>query len=131
MADFRHLRWLEGRWRGTLPAGGYFYEQYRSLDDSTIAMHAFADSTFSRATDSARLTLRNAVIANEGIGARWVATQIDSSTVEFVPRVGASNGFGWARESANRWTATLHSTDSAGRMQHTVYPMERIERSRP
>ena len=131
LADFRHLRWLEGRWRGTLPQGGYFYEQYRSLDDSTIAMHAFADSTFTRATDSARLSLRNAVIANDGIGARWVATRIDSSSVEFVPRVGASNGFGWTRESPTRWTATLHGTDSAGRTQHTVYSMERVNPARP
>jgi hypothetical protein len=126
LADFRHLRWLEGRWKGTLPQGGYFYEQYRSLDDSTIAMHAFADSTFTRATDSARLTLRNAVIANEGIGARWVATRIDSAFVDFVPRVGATNGLSWARESPNRWTATLHGADSAGRTQRTVYPMERV-----
>ena len=58
LQDFARLRWLKGSWRGGLPDGGYFYERYGLLDDSTIAMHSFADSTLARATDSARVGLR-------------------------------------------------------------------------
>ena len=130
LAQFAQLRWLEGRWRGGLPDGGSFYEQYRWLDDSTIAMHAFADSTFARATDSSRVSLRFGVVANEGITARWVATRLDSAAVEFVPRRGASNGFSWVRESPDRWTATLSPSRDGG-IRSTIYHMERIGRVAP
>ena len=125
LAQFQQLRWLEGRWQGGLPDGGSFYEQYRWLDDSTIAMHGFADSTFTRATDSARISLRYGVIANDGAAARWVAHGLDSTSVHFVPGRGASNSFSWVRESPTRWTATLQS-NREGRAQSTVYRMQRI-----
>ena len=64
--DFAHLGWLVGSWRGRLPDGGSFYERYRLLDDSTIAMRGYADSTFARATDSARITLRAGTVAEFG-----------------------------------------------------------------
>lgn len=131
LAQFAQLRWLEGRWRGALPQGGSFYEQYRWLDDSTIVMHSFADSTFARATDSSRVSLRYGVVANEGITARWVATRLDSAAVEFVPRRGASNGFSWVRESPDRWTATLQSPSRDGGIRSTIYHMERIGRVAP
>jgi hypothetical protein len=126
LADFRQLGWLEGRWRGSLPNGGYFYEQYAWRDDSTIVMHSFADSTFARATDSARIVFRARVVANEGATARWEATRLDSVSVEFIPIRGASNSFAWLRESPTRWTATLRSADREGRSRQTVYRMERF-----
>jgi hypothetical protein len=125
LQDFRRLRWLEGSWRGKLPDGGHFYERYRVLNDSTIVMRGFADSTFASATDSARITLRGGTVADEG-GARWVATRLDSSAVDFASERDASNNFTWVRESPDRWTATLRSTDRQGHAQTTVYPMERI-----
>lgn len=125
-AQFGQLRWLEGRWRGGLPDGGSFYEQYRWLDDSTIAMHGFADATFTRATDSARISLRYGVIANDGAAARWVAQGLDSSSVHFVPMRGASNSFSWVRESPTRWTATLQSPAREGPATSTVYRMQRV-----
>jgi hypothetical protein len=124
--DFAALRWIEGSWRGTLPDGGYFYERYRFSNDSTIVMHGFADSTFANATDSARITLRDGKVYDEGATARWAATRLDSNVVAFQRVQGASNSFSWGRESPNRWTATLHSTDRSGRVRTTVYPMERV-----
>ncbi len=125
--DFGQLRWLEGSWRGQLPDGGYFFERYRVQDDSTIVMHGFPDSTFARATDSARITLRNGIIADEG-STRWVATRLDSSIVDFTSEKNASSGFSWARESPDRWKATLRSLNREQQPQTTVYPMERIAR---
>lgn len=123
--DFARLRWLEGSWRGQLPDGGFFHERYRFVDDSTIAMHGFADSTFANATDSSRITLRGQTVANEG-AARWVATALDSAGAAFAPDRGASNYFTWTRESADRWTATLRSGSEPSRT--TVYAMERFKR---
>jgi len=123
--DFGQLRWLEGDWRGRLPDGGYFYESYRVQDDSTIVMHGFPDSTFARATDSARITFRDGIIADEG-STRWVATQLDSNAVDFASEKNAANGFIWARESPDRWKATLRSLNRERQPQTTVYQMERI-----
>ena len=125
LTDFAQLRWLEGDWRGTLPDGGFFYERYRFVDDSTIVMHGFADSTFSAANDSARITLRGQTVANEG-GARSVATALDSRSVSFAPTRPGSNHFTWTRDSEDAWTATLRPPGQAPRI--TVYKLERIGR---
>lgn len=85
------------------------------------------DSTFARATDSARITLRAGTITDEG-SEPWVATRIDSKGVDFASVVNKFNNFTWARESPGRWTATLRSIDAQGRGRTTVYPMDRIAR---
>ena len=127
LQDFARLRWLDGSWRGRLPDGGYFYERYRVMDDSTIAMRGFPDSLFARVTDSSTIGFRGGTIASEG-GSRWVATRLDSSAVDFASARDASNNFTWVRESPDRWTATLRSVDKQGRAQTIVYPMERVRR---
>ena len=125
--DFGQLRWLEGSWRGRLRDGGHFFESYSVKDDSTIVMHGFPDSTFTRATDSARITLRDGRITDQG-STRWVATRLDSSVVDFTSEKNASMGFSWARESPDRWKATIRSINRERQPQTTVYPMERIAR---
>lgn len=128
LADFRHLLWLEGSWRGALPEGGHFFETYRVVDDSTIAMYGYPDSTFRSATDSARITLRGTVVADEGATARWVATRLDSIAVHFAPDRGGDNAFRWERESPDKWLATLHSRDRHGAPRIVMYPMQRVVR---
>ena len=127
LKDFVSLAWLVGSWRGRLPDGGSFYERYRWVDDSTIKMRSFKDDTFSKATDSARITLRAGTVADEG-GARWLATRLDSTGVDFASEHDASNNFTWARQSRNSWKAVLNSVDRNGKAQSVIYPMERIGR---
>jgi len=124
--QFASLRWIEGTWRGRLPDGGAFYERYRFADDSTIVMRAFADSTLTSTSDSGRIVLRDGTVADEGGAARWGATRLDSSGVSFAPIEGATNAFTWARDRADRWTATLTWTDKDGEARAVTYPMERI-----
>jgi hypothetical protein len=116
-----------GSWRGRLPDGRSFYERYRLSDDSTIKMRSFTDDTFSKATDSARITLRAGTVAHAG-GARWLATRLDSTGVDFASERDASNNFTWARQSRNNWKAVLNSIDRKGKAQTVVYPMQRIGR---
>ena len=128
VSDFGHLRWLEGSWRGALPEGGSFFETYRVVDDSTIAMHGYPDSTFGNATDSARIMLRGVTVLNEGMTSRWVATRLDSASAQFEPERGGSNDFIWERESPDKWLATLHSRDTTGAVRTIMYPMQRVPR---
>ncbi len=126
LQDFGRLRWIEGNWRGQLPDRSYFFERYHFLNDSTIAMHSFADSTLMRATDSATITLRGGTVTDAGAAAQWVATRLDSSVVEFTPVQPAHSPFSWTSESTNRWKATLRARDPA--RAPTVYRMERLGR---
>lgn len=125
IADFGGLRWLEGSWRGALPDGGYFYERYRFVDDSTIVMQGFPDSTFSAPNDSSRISLRGQTVASDG-GVRYVATQLDPRSVSFAPTRAGANDFTWTRDSENAWTATLRSAGQPPRT--TVYKLERVNR---
>ena len=126
--DFQHLRWLDGSWRGALPEGGSFFQTYRVVDDSTIAMYGYPDSTFRQATDSARIVLRGTTVSDEGATTRWVATRLDSLAVEFAPARGGANDFIWEPESPDKWLATLHSRDARGAPRTIMYPMHRIRR---
>jgi hypothetical protein len=126
--QFAALGWLRGSWRGTLPDGGSFYERYRVVDDSTIVMHAYEDSTFTRATDSSRITLRGGIVASEGAGgSRWEATRLDAAAAEFAAVRGASNRFTWTNNGPDAWTATLVQ-GGGGTARTVVYPMERVGR---
>ena len=127
LKDFVSLGWLVGSWQGRLPDGRSFYERYRWVDDSTIKMRSFKDDTFSKATDSSRIMLRAGTVADEG-GARWLATRVDSTGVDFASEHDASNNFTWARVSRNSWKAVLNSIDRNGKAQSVIYPMQRIGR---
>jgi len=126
--DFQRLRWINGMWRGFMPDGKTFYERYRVLDDSTMVMHAFPDSTFGTPSDSSRIMLRGGIVSNDGGSARWVATRLDSTGVDFAPQQGATNHFTWAAESPTKWNATLRWTDKDGRAQSVVYALHKFGR---
>ena len=126
--DFRRLHWLNGRWRGFMPDGKSFYEQYRLLNDSTLLMTGYRDSTFAAVADSARITLRRGTVSSENAASRYVASRLDSTGADFSPERGAKNAFTWARESADRWSATIRWTDNQGRPQSVVYALHRFGR---
>lgn len=126
VAEFQQLRWLDGRWRGQSEDGKHFYEQYRFVDDSTIRLTTFADSSFSQSTDSSRILLRNGTLANEGGASRWVAERLDTLGVEFAPDSGATNYFAWSKENPNAWKATLRWIDREGKAQRAEYGMTRL-----
>jgi hypothetical protein len=116
-AQFARLRWLDGTWRGRLPDGRAFYERYRVVDDSTLQMASFQDSTLATSREGDRLALRGGTVRYEDV----VATRLDASGIAFV-HPGGRSGFDWTR-AGDGWTATLWRLDAAGRRTTTVYPM--------
>lgn len=126
--DFRRLAWMHGRWEGFMPEGDRYFARYEMLDDSTIVMHAYADSSFTQANDSARITLRRGVVSREGPGGRWVATRVDSTGVDFSPQRIAGNFITWTRESATAWNTILRWTDRDGRAQSRLYALHKYGR---
>lgn len=124
--QFAGLKWLEGYWRGAAPDGPPFYERYAFADDSSIAMYTFSDSTFAAPSDSARVTLRGGVVRDAGNSASWVATRLDSMSVDFAPEWGATNTFTWQKDGED-WTATIQSGSGSSKAV-TVYRMRRVSR---
>ena len=124
---FRTLAWIEGRWRGSDSAQLVFYEEYRFVDDSTVAMRTFSDSTFSTPTDSSIVALRGGRVENVSANATWVATTFNGNSVHFAPLKGARNRFIWERATTG-WSARLFppegSRDTGQRMYHMT-PMLR------
>jgi len=124
LEQFKRLGWLAGVWQGSGGAYPAFFEEYRVLDDSTIAMRGFPSADLSKVSDSARIEFRDGMVYHRSEGGRNVAVQLTASTVYFVP-VGASRGgFTFSRQSADLWTATLHSAKEGGR--ETIYLMRRL-----
>jgi hypothetical protein len=114
--ELRQLRWIVGDWRGEGTQGttqAPFFERYRFADDSTLLVESSADSTWSRSTETSRFALRGGRFGNEGTGALWVATTLDSVSVRFLPVAHARNSFTWGRQAnigaTLEWTAVIET----------------------
>jgi len=126
LAQFRELHWLTGRWRGSGGAYPAFFEEYRAVNDSTILMRGFADSTFRTATDSSLIQLREGVVSTQSARAPSVAIELSADRVRFARAGSDRGGYTWRRVSADQWTATLHAVTPDG--AETVYVMRRVRR---
>lgn len=112
--DLETLRYLEGDWRGSGYEGGPFYESYRLVDDSTIEMTAWTDSTMTTARERSQYLLRDGAVRTTK-GARLVRVDDDGHHFE-----AASYRFTFRSVSADRWTAQVGPS--------TTYTMDRVVR---
>jgi Asp-tRNA(Asn)/Glu-tRNA(Gln) amidotransferase A subunit family amidase len=117
-AQFSQLRWLIGTWRGRADGGASFYERYHAVDDSTVQMTGYVDSTLATPRPGDRVQLRGGTVRYENV----VASRLDGSGVAFAAPSGRF-GFTWARTPTG-WTATIRQADATGRDRTTVYRME-------
>lgn len=125
-AQFADLQWITGTWRGSGGAYAAFFEEYRVIDDSTLGMRAFADSTLRVVTDSSTIALRNGMVQSGGGTSSYVAVELAPGSIRFIRPGGTSGGHTFTRVSADEWTATLHPASPDG--QPTVYTMRRVRR---
>jgi hypothetical protein len=124
--EFRQLQWIAGRWLGSGGAYPAFYEEYRVADDSTIQMRAFADSTFSAATDSSWIEFRNGGIRSRSDNRESMVVALSADSVRFARPGSTAGGHTFKSVSADEWRATLHPQSSSG--QPTIYIMRRVAR---
>ena len=112
LADLQALRYLEGEWRGSGYEGGAFYETYRFVNDSTIEMTAWSDSTMTTPQERSEYALRDGVIRTDN-GGRLISVDQDGHRF----RRGSST-WTFRRVSADRWTAQVGPS--------TTYTMDRM-----
>ena len=117
-AELRTLRWIVGTWRGSGGGQSPFYERYSFVDDSTLLVESFKDSTLAQVTESSRYELRGGRFANAGPAdaAQWVAVRLTGGAITFAPVRRARNRFTWRPSSADEWVADLvwPATDASG-----------------
>ena len=108
-ADLRALEWIVGTWRGSGDGQAPFYERYRFLDDSTLLVESFKDSTLTDVSESTPFELRGGRLANAvpANAAQWVAVRLAGGAITFAPVRRARNRFTWRPESADVWIAEL------------------------
>ena len=111
-SDFQTLRYLEGDWRGSGYEGGLFYESYRFVNDSTIEMTAWTDSTMAVPRDQSQYMLRDGVIRTSE-GARLARADADGHHFQ-----GSSSSWTFRSVSPDRWTAQVGPS--------TTYTMDRV-----
>ena len=110
--QFAQLRWLEGTWRGSGASGteqAPFYERYRVVDDTTMAMESFSDSTLTTRTGESRIVLTGGRVLNRETGGDRSsgAVKVDASSIDFVP-VNRGFTYSWRRGATkDEWTAVI------------------------
>lgn len=124
--QFRQLRWIEGTWRGS--GGNYpsFFEQYEILNDSTIRMRAFSDSTLRVVTDSSTIDWRNGKIASRRESRSYDAIEFTPTSIRFIRPGLTTGGHTWTWVGPNEWTAALYSSRQPPVV--TIYTMRRFRR---
>ena len=115
-ANFRDLRWLEGTWRGRMSNGKYFYERYERVNDSTIRIIHFPDSTLKTRGEIETITLRGGTISHGQAN----ALRFSANEIAFARPTQSTPDFTFTRTGAG-WTATIHRAEGPA----TVYQMQR------
>jgi len=125
--SLKQLPWLLGTFRGE--GGGsapqeVFFERNSLLDDSTLIVQSFHDSTLTEA-DTTRYELRADSLTNTGDG-RYIATAFSAESVTFGPLAGVNNFFTWRRGDDSSWFAFIFPFGSPRAAR--VFRMTRIKR---
>lgn len=123
--DFAKLRWLEGSWSGTAAGESPIYSRYHLVNDSTLEITYFRDSTFAQPSGTGRVYLTVGRIFHTFGPGRWGASNVDSVGVYFVPQLNAHSSLAWAYLSHDAWTLTQR-TGIGGHERVTVYQMRRV-----
>ena len=126
-SDVDKLKWIVGDWKGTGDVEKPFFERYRFVDKTTLAVDGFPDESFTKADDTTLFALKEGAFGNSG-DARWAASEITGYLITFVPVAGVRNTFKWQRVSDNEWKAILDwpaAGDKPARQR--VYKMERVK----
>ena len=122
--QFQSVRWLVGVWRGSGGAYPAFFEEYRLLNDSTIRMRAFTDSTLSVISDSSTIAWRDGAVESRSARSVYEAVEVTPTSIRFARQGAERGGHTFTRVSADEWTATLDPATPDG--QPTVYVMRRL-----
>lgn len=124
-ADLAHMKFLEGRWKGTGPDGKPFYEAYDFPDPTTFRSRRYSDAQFSASSDSSTVTLQNGEIISRWGEYTWKAVEITPRAACFEP-MRAPSSFCWRRTGDATAEVIQRWKDQAGKDHSYTVPLERL-----
>lgn len=124
-ADLAHLKFLEGRWKGTGPDGKPFFEAYDFPDPATFRSRRFPDASFESASDGSTVRLEEGQVVSRWGEFSWRAVSLTPEEACFEP-VNAPSAFCWRRTGARSAEAVQRWTDEQGNAQSYTVPLERL-----
>ena len=127
-AQLNSLRWIEGTWRGSGGGVPAFAEAYKFVNDTTIEISFFTDSTATKVTGTGKILLTAGQLFYAGNGTEYAATKIAPNAVTFIPKgTNGKNQLEWTMTSPTQWTASLKG--GTGEVTPTVvtYTMAKIK----
>lgn len=124
-ADLTHMKFLEGRWKGTGPDGTPFYEAYDFPDARTFRSRRYADATFSAPTDGSTVTFEDGAIVSRWGEYTWTAVDVGPAQACFEP-MNAPSSFCWRRTGDGSAEVVQRWTDQDGKAQSYTVPLERL-----
>lgn len=125
LKDFQKLHWLKGKWKGGAEKELPFFEQYQVVNDSTMAILYFKDSSFAGSPDTGWVYLQEKEIIHRSEKMLWKVTSLTNQEILFRP-VNARNRFHWLKKNNNEWKAVLQWNDKDGKLIEKNYTIKRI-----
>lgn len=125
VAEFNHLRFLEGRWEGTGPDGSSFYEEYAFAGETAMRSTRFKDASFATADDGSEVRLEDGQVVSTWNAFSWRANELVPGRACFSP-VQAPSSFCWERMSDELVHVTQRWSDEQGNPQEYVVPLRRL-----
>ena len=124
LKDFKKLAWLQGEWEGAATGEAPFYEQYKFLNDSTLALLSYKDSSFTGVPDTGWIVLQQNTIIHRSGKALWKLTSLSEKELVFAP-VNVKRGFVWRKENNDQWSAILEMVNKEGVVSTKIYELKR------
>jgi hypothetical protein len=127
-AQLTSLRWIEGTWLGTGGGVPAFAEAYKFVNDTTVDISFFSDSTAVKVLGTGKMVLSSGQLFYAGNGTEYIATKISPSSVTFVPKgTNGKNQLEWTMVSPTVWNASLKGGTGEVTPQVVTYKMSKIK----
>ena len=123
--DLAHLRFLEGRWKGTGPDGKPFYEAYDFVAPGTFRSRRYADETFSSATDGSTVAIEGGEIISRWGEYAWRAVEVTPQRICFEP-INAPSSFCWRHAGDSAVEVVQRWKDAQGKEQSYTLVLNRL-----
>jgi hypothetical protein len=106
--DFAKLKWLEGSWQGTMPAGQAFYTRYEFITPTRMDVYTQPYGQNALKHLVATIYLENGDAFMEQDGTKWLVLMSDTGErISLLPAQMFGNSQRWRRINGDQWEATI------------------------
>jgi len=122
---FRSLRWLEGRWQGSIVGATPVYVAHEFENDTLMRTRVYAGGSFSEAVDSGTIVLSGGRLLAEMGEGRWVADVVDDESLRLVRLANAPGEAAIRRLAPDRISVRWLWHDEQGGTQRRTFTLRR------